>query len=407
MKNRDIYLQKLVDFKDKNVIKVITGIRRCGKSTMLKLFIEYLKENKKSEENIIYMNFESLKYGDLDYKLLYNTIKNQIENSRNKKKFYLFFDEIQVINFWEKTINSLFVDFDVDIYITGSNAYLLSSELSTYLSGRYIEIKLLPLSFKEFINFNKFSENTLIDDKFNLYLKYGGLPGLAEFNFNEKQINMVLDGIYSAVVVKDIMQQVTVKEPNLLNKIVLFLADNIGSINSPNNIGNVLVNSGIIEKQRIPNSKTIENYIKLLENAYIFYNAKRYDIKGKEYLKTLEKHYIVDTGIRNYLLGYRDVDRGHVLENIIYLELIRRDYKVSIGKVNNKEIDFIATRQSEKIYFQVSETIAGENTRNRELEPLKMINDNYEKIILTMDKNFVSSYDGIKVKNIIDFLMEE
>lgn len=403
MQNRDNYLQKLIDFKDKKVIKVINGLRRSGKSTLLKLFIDYLKKNCESDYNIIYLNFESLEYGDMNYKSLYNEIKNKINVS---KKTYLFFDEIQLIKHWEKAINSLFVDFNVDIYITGSNAYLLSSELATYLSGRYIEIKILPLSFKEFIDFNNFPENTPVDDKFNLYLKYGGLPGLSEFNFREEQINMVLDGIYSTVIMKDIIQQMPVKEPILLEKIVLFLADNIGSINSPNNIRNVLVKSGTLKKQGTPNSKTIETYIKLLENAYIFYNVKRYDIKGKEYLKTLEKHYIVDTGIRNYLLGYRDLDRGHILENIIYLELIRRNYRVSMGKIGNKEVDFIATKQDSKIYYQVSETIAEENTRNRELESLRMIDDNYEKIILTMDKSFILSYEGVKIKNIIEFLLE-
>lgn len=252
--NRDSYLQKSIDFKDKKVIKVINGLRRSGKSTLLKLFMDYLRKNGESDNNIVYLNFESLEYGDMNYKSLYNEIKNKINVS---KKTYLFFDEIQLIKHWEKAINSLFVDFNVDIYITGSNAYLLSSELATYLSGRYIEIEILPLSFKEFIDFNNFPENTPIDDKFNLYLKYGGLPGLSEFNFNGEQINMVLDGIYSTVIMKDIIQQMPVRKPILLEEIVLFLADNIGSISSPNNIGNVLVKSGTLKKQGKPNSKTI------------------------------------------------------------------------------------------------------------------------------------------------------
>jgi predicted AAA+ superfamily ATPase len=406
MKNREHYLQKLVSFKDKNIIKVITGVRRCGKSMLLKLFMEYLAgEGDVAIDNILYINFESMEYENLDYKSLYDLVKQIVKNNRNTKT-YLLFDEVQRVKYWEKTVNSLFVDFDVDIYITGSNAYLLSSELATYLAGRHVEIKMLPLSFKEFLDFNSFAQNSSIEDKFNLYLKYGGLPSLSEFNFNEEQINDVLDGIYSSIVMKDIMQQIPIKDSALLKKITLFLADNIGNINSPNKIGNMLNNFETSRKKGIPNSKTIENYIKLLNNAFIFYNVKRYDVKGKECLKTLEKHYIVDIGLRNYLLGYRDVDMGHVLENVVYLELIRRNYKVYIGKINDKEVDFIAVKQNEKIYYQVSQTIKGEETRNRELESLRMIDDNHEKIILTMDKDYILSQDGIKIKNIIDFMME-
>ncbi len=404
MNKRDYYINKLIGFKDKNIIKVITGIRRCGKSTLLKLFIDYLKQTNNTDQNIIYINFESLSYINMDYITLYNEIKTKIDitNSNNFNKFYLFFDEIQMVKQWEKTINSLFIDFDVDIYITGSNAYMLSSELSTYLSGRYVEIKMFPLSFKEFINFNIFSDNTSIDDKFNLYLKYGGLPGLTEFNFDESKINNVLDSIYSTVIMKDIIQKAQVKDLDLLNKISLFLADNIGNISSLNKVNNIITNETKIKA----NFRTIESYTGLLQNAYIFYNIKRYDIKGKEYLRTLEKYYISDIGIRNYLLGYREVDKGHILENIVYLELLRRDYRIYIGKINNLEVNFIATKQDEKMYVQVSETLLGEETKERELRPLKMIDDNYEKIILTKDKDFILSYNGIKVKNIIDWLLE-
>ena len=404
MNKRDYYINKLIGFKGKNIIKVITGIRRYGKSTLLKLFIDYLKQTNNTDQNIIYINFESLSYINMDYITLYNEIKTKIDitNSNNFNKFYLFFDEIQMVKQWEKTINSLFIDFDVDIYITGSNAYMLSSELSTYLSGRYVEIKMYPLSFKEFINFDIFSDNTSIDDKFNLYLKYGGLPGLTEFNFDESKINNVLDSIYSTVIMKDIIQKAQVKDLDLLNKISLFLADNIGNISSLNKVNNIITNETKIKA----NFRTIESYTGLLKNAYIFYNIKRYDIKGKEYLRTLEKYYISDIGIRNYLLGYREVDKGHILENIVYLELLRRDYRIYIGKINNLEVNFIATKQDEKMYVQVSETLLGEETKERELKPLKMIDDNYEKIILTKDKDFILSYNGIKVKNIIDWLLE-
>ena len=398
MYNRDIYLQKLISFKDKPLIKVISGIRRCGKSTLLKLYINYLKNLDIKEEQIIYINFESLEYEDITYKELYNLVKAKNGND----KLYILLDEVQRVDKWEKAINSFLVDFNVDIYITGSNAYLLSSELSTYLSGRYIEIKMLPFSFKEFIEYNNFPNNTTISDKFDLYLKYGGMPCIFDFNFNQEQINMVLDSVYSTVVMKDILQQSNLRDINSLKKIVLFLADNIGNICSSNKISNILSSEN---KEKLT-SKTVDNYINLLQNAFIFYNVGRYDIKGKEYLKSLEKYYIVDIGIRNYLLGYRNIDRGHIIENVVFLELLRRGYKVSIGKIGDKEVDFIATNQNEKIYFQISETIANTETKNRELASLKLINDNYEKYLITSDKSFILDENGIKFKNIIDWLLE-
>ncbi len=402
MINRPIYLNKLLSFKDKEQIKVITGIRRCGKSKLLDMFIEHLKLNGVKTENIIKYDFESLKYKDMTYQKLYEEV---IEKSKNAAgKIYLFFDEIQKVEQWELAINSFRVDLDADIYITGSNAYLLSSQLATYLSGRYVEIKVLPLSFKEFLEFNTFAENVTISQKFALYLRYGGMPMLADFNFNEEAINQVLDGIYSSVIVKDVINQADVRDIDLLEKIVRFLADNIGNTTSTNNIKNLLLSEKRIDKKT--NVSTVDNYINLLKNAFIFYNVSRFDIKGKDYLKTQSKYYIVDIGLRNYLLGFRNIDRGHILENIVFLELLRRGYQISIGSIGDKEVDFIASKSAEKIYIQVTETLLNENTKKRELAPLLAIKDNYPKIILTTDELFSNSDEnGIKIINIIDWLL--
>lgn len=402
MKNRPIYLQKLIDFKDKDVIKVITGIRRCGKSSLLELFYEYLLKNGINPDNIIKINFESIQYSEMTYKDLYSYVQEQ--TGKISGKLYLLLDEIQKIDSWELAINSFRVDFDVDIYITGSNAYLLSSQLATYLSGRYIEIKMKPLSFKEFLEFYDFDNNLTLEQKFDLYLKYGGMPGLVPLKFNTQMINQVLEGIFSTVIIKDVIEQAKVRDQSLLRKIIKFLADNIGNNTSVNKIKNTLISNNSITPQT--KSDTIDNYILFLENAYIFYNIQRYDIKGKEYLKTQGKYYIVDIGLRNYILGFRDMDRGHVLENIVFLELLSRGYNVSIGKLGNNEIDFIASTPENKIYIQVCETIKDNNTRAREIKPLLSIKDNYEKLILTTDTLFTNTdKDGIKNINIIDWLL--
>ncbi|WP_312701519.1 ATP-binding protein [Sedimentibacter sp.] len=405
---RPDYLNKLIEFRDKDIIKIITGIRRCGKSTLLDLYEEYLIENGVSESNIIHMNMESLKYRDLlSYIPFYEYVSNHIVKGQ---KNYLIFDELQAVTNWEKAIESFRLDYDVDIYITGSNAYLLSTEFSTLLSGRYVEIRVLPLSFKEFLTFYEFNPDVSIDEKFQKYLQYGGMPILREFEFNTARINQVLEGIYSTVILRDILERNNTADHALLNKLVIYLADNIGSITSPNNIGNVLAHEGVIEVEKRKSNvagKTVDKYISMLKSAFVFYPIGRYDIKGKQLLKTLGKNYIIDLGFRNMLLGYRDADRGHILENIVFLELIRRDYRVSIGKIGDTEVDFIAEKPDEKLYIQVTETMMGEATRERELRPLRAIPDNYEKIVLSMDKSFIKSYDGIKSINIIEFLLGE
>lgn len=404
MFKRPIYLNQLIKFKDKEQIKVITGIRRCGKSSLLGLFVQYLKENGVSKNNILQINFEDLKYNNMTYLELNELVEKQAK--KVKGSLYLFLDEVQKVDKWELTVNSLRLKKNIDIYITGSNAYLLSSQLSTYLSGRYVEIKMQPLTFKEFLTFYFYDlKDKTKDEKFDLFLKYGGMPGLKDFNFDEKMIRQTLDGIFSTVLVKDIASHADVKDVSLLGKITSYLADNIGNPTSLNNIKNTLCSAQLIKKG--VHLSAIDNFINLLENAFVFYGIKRYDIKGKEYLKTQGKYYMADVGLRNFFLGFKNMDRGHILENIVFLELLSRGYKVSIGKIGNTEVDFIATTFNEKIYIQVSETLISEETRMRELKPLQSIKDNYEKIILTRDNIFVGTDDnGVKILNIIDWLMK-
>lgn len=404
MINRPTYMDMLLEFKDKKVIKIVTGIRRCGKSTLLQLFAQRLREAGVDEAHIVQMNFESIRYRELgDYLALYKAVSDRIVPG---KKTYIILDEVQMVSGWARAIDSFLVDFDVDIYLTGSNAYLLSSEFSTMLSGRYVEIKMLPLSFQEFLDFHAFDATVTVDEKFQKYLQFGGMPAVAEYNFNQQRINDMLEGVYSTVILKDVLERNKVGDQAMLQKIVAFLADNVGSVVSPNSIGNYLAHEGDIERAgRTPASKTVESYINMLQRSFVFYGVGRYDIKGKQHLKTLGKYYIVDTGIRNMLLGYRDVDRGHILENVVYFELLRRDYRVSIGKVGEKEVDFIAEKPEHKMYVQVTESMLGEETRNRELAPLRDIPDHYEKRVLSMDRSYVNSYDGIRVEHIIDFLL--
>ena len=417
--NRPEYLKQLIENRDVDLVKIVTGIRRCGKSSLLDLFHAYLQKDGVPEDHIIHMNLESLRYRNLtDYLSFYDYVSEKITASRNflkdgnfpaNRKTYLIFDELQAVTHWEKAIESLRLDYDVDIYITGSNAYLLSTEFSTLLSGRYVEIKMLPLSFKEFLTFYHFETNVPLEEKFQRYLQFGGMPILKEYRFNEQRSNQALEGIYSTVILRDILQRNNQLDQNTLQKIMRFLCSNIGNTTSPNNIGNVLSDEGDIERKKGNNiaGKTVGKYISMLCSAYIFYSVGRYDIKGKQLLKTLGKNYIVDIGFRNLLLGYRDADTGHIIENIVFLELLRRDYRVSIGKVGEMEVDFIAEKPNEKLYIQVTETMLSEQTRTRELRPLQIIQDNYEKIILSMDKNYITSYEGIKSLNLLDWLLKD
>lgn len=397
---REKYLKKMIDSKDTEFIKVITGIRRSGKSTLLLMFKEYLLKNGVKKENIIHINFESGLYDNIkNYQDLYQYVKEKIKNN----KIYLLLDEVQNVDSWEKAINAFKVDFDIDIYITGSNAYLLSSELSTLLSGRYIEIKMYPLSFKEYLIFNKYDENNL-EDKFNEYLKYGGLPAITLIKNNDELILSYLNDIYNAIVKKDIIDRNNIKDIALLENIIKYLFSNVGSPISSNKISDYLNSNKIVQKA---NHQTIDNYLSMLEKSYIIYKADRTDVKSKALLKTLGKYYVSDSGLRNIILGFRNINEGHFLENVVYLELLRRGYKVNIGKTSDYEVDFVAENTHTIKYYQVTQTLSDEQVKNRELRSLESISDNYEKIILSMDKSINNDYNGIKVVNIIDFLLEE
>ena len=432
LRKRDLYLKRLIAFQDTEMIKVVTGIRRCGKSSLMKLMAQHLREAGVMDEQIIEMNFESMRIPEMDARGFYEYVKARICPDR---RTYLFFDEVQKVRGWENAVNSFRVDFDCDIYITGSNAYLLSSELSTYLSGRYVEIKLLPLSFKEFLDFHGYTlterkspaggvrkritdaegETYEVKELFDAYARFGGMPMLADVGLEIDRVTAALDGVYSAAVINDILErekrkgQRNITDPVLLRKIILFLADNIGNNTSATSIGNTLVNEGLLEngtRQTKPAVQTIQAYIEALTEAYIFYEIKRFDIKGKEYLRTLGKYYIVDIGLRNYLLGYRDGDSGHILENIVYFELLRRGYDVAIGKIDNQEVDFIATKTDEKKYIQVTESMNTPETRERELAPLRKIRDSYEKNVIALECDFTQTQDGIKIIRALDFLLE-
>ncbi len=402
--NRPEYLKQLIENKDIDLVKIITGIRRCGKSSLLDLFHQYLLQTGVSEDHIIHLNLESLHYRNLaDYLSFYDYVSKRIPSNG---KVYLMFDELQAVEHWEKAIESFRLDFDVDIYITGSNAYLLSSELSTLLSGRYVEIRMLPLSFKEFLRFYKFESSVNMEEKFQKYLQFGGMPILSEYHFNEARSEQALEGIYSTIVLKDILLRNPQADQSTLEKLILFLCSNIGSITSPNSIGNTLSHEENMEKNKSIAGKTIGKYLDMLHEAFFFSSVRRYDVKGKQFLKTLEKNYIIDLGFRNMLLGYRDADRGHILENVVYLELIRRDYHVYVGKVGETETDFVAEKPNDKLYIQVTESMQSPETRKRELRPLQRIDDNYEKIVLSMDRNYINSYEGIKSLNLIDWLLQ-
>ena len=402
MKNmiiRENYLKKIIDAKDTDFIKVITGMKRTGKSTLLLMFRDYLLANGVKEENIVHINFESAKYDDIkDYKDLYKYIEDKVKD----EKIYLLLDEIQSVSSWEKAINSFKVDFNMDIYITGSNAYLLSSELSTLLSGRYIEIKMYPLSFKEFLVFNNYDENNL-EEKFNEYLKYGGLPAITLIKGNDELILSYLNDIYNTIVKKDIIDRNNIKDVALLENIIKYLFNNVGSPISSNKISDYLNSNKVVQKS---NHQTIDNYLNMLEKSYIIYKADRTDVKSKSLLKTLGKYYVSDSGIRNIILGFRNINEGHLLENIVYLELLRRGYRVNIGKIGDYEAHFVAENPHTIRYYQVAQSISDEDVRAREIRSLENIPDNYEKIILSMDKSINNDYNGIKVRNIISWLLD-
>ena len=399
MVKRELYLQKLIDFQNQPLIKVMAGMRRSGKSTLLAMFKEHLLSHGISPEAIIQLNFELMLLDPVeDYRQLYQLIKRKMQG---KGHVYLLLDEIQLVQGWEKAVNSLFAEGQADIYLTGSNAGLLSSEISTLLSGRYVEIHVMPLSFREYLDFLP-QQQSQLEAAFQQYLQYGGMPIIPNLPQKNEVIESVLAGIYDTVLMKDGVQRNALRDASLLENVVRFLADNAGNPVSTSKLSGYLTSKG-----RKTTAATIDSYLKMLTNAFIFYRAPRYDIKGKLYLKTQEKYYIVDNGIRNALLGFRGGDYGHVLENIVYMELLRRGYQVGVGKLGTLEVDFVAVKAEEKVYYQVAASVTDETTLQRELAPLQKIPDQYEKVLLTMDRSYIKDYDGIKNVNIIDFLLKD
>lgn len=442
LRSRDLYLKKLIAFQDTEPVKIITGIRRCGKSSLMKLMAQHLRRTGVTDDRILELNFESMNFRGMSVDDLYQHVKERLPKNQ---RAYLFFDEIQRIDQWQDAVNSFRVDFDCDIYVTGSNAYLMSSEYATYLAGRSVEIKMLPLSFAEFIEFHGYAiketgspsdgvHRRILDangesyepqELFDAYLKFGGMPGIADVGLDTDKAFTLLDGVYSSVVVRDILErekrrgQRQITDPQLLRKIIMFLADNIGNTTSLRFISNTLIHETLLDggnrnggnpnngnRKGKPAVHTLQAYIAALLESYVFYEIKRYDIKGKEYLRTLGKYYIVDLGLRNYLLGTRDMDRGHILENVVYFELLRRGYDVAIGKVGDREVDFIATNATEKKYVQVTESMNDPATRERELASLRKIRDNYEKLVIAGSCDIPVTHDGIKIIRLTDFLLQ-
>lgn len=405
MVQRKEYLDQLINWKDEQVIKVVTGIRRCGKSTLLLQFQQWLKENGVTDEQIVSVNFEELEYEELlDYKKLYQYLKERLVSG---KTTYIFLDEIQKVSSFEKVVDSLYVKPNVDLYITGSNAYMLSGDLATLLTGRYVEIKMLPLSFGEFLSMTGLEP----EQGFPEYLRSGGMPYIAAMNRTDEKVSTYLEGIYNTVIVKDIEDRQARKESDpskrkitdiaLLKTIAKYLASVVGNPVSVRSITDYLISNG-----RKISPTTVGDYVEALTESFIFYPAERFDIVGKQLLKANRKMYIVDLGLRNHILPRKSYDLGFSLENMVYFELLRRGYKVTIGKVGNTEVDFVAEKQGAYKYFQVTADMTAKETFDREIRPLENIRDNYEKIILTMDRLTLGNYNGIQVRHLLDWLIE-
>lgn len=395
---RKEYLESLIAFRDKQLIKVITGVRRCGKSTLMELYQDYLKEQSVADRQIISINFEDYDYIELrDPAKLYAYLKEQIVGN---EKSYIFLDEIQHVNNFPQVIDSLYIKKGVDLYITGSNANMLSSEIATVLSGRYVEISMLPLSFKEYVSAVGGKED--LSRRYREYLENSSFPYAVELRGRSKEIKMYLEGIYNTVVVKDITARKKIADTMMLESISRFIFDNIGNPLSTKKIADSMTSYG-----RKIDVKTVEKYICALAESFIVYKANRYNIKGKQYLKTLEKYYTVDIGLRNVLLGSRTMDVGHILENVVYLELLRRNYNVYVGKVDDLEVDFVAMNENGNKYFQIAASVRDEKTLLRELTPLQKINDNYPKYVLTLDDDPEADYNGIKRINALDWLLTD
>jgi len=398
MVQRKEYLDKLIEWREKQIIKVITGVRRCGKSTLFSLYIDYLKETGVSDDQIISVNLEDIEYENLlDYKSLYDYIKTRLVKGQYT---YVFIDEVQQCKAFEKAVDSLFIRENIDVYVTGSNANMLSGELATLLSGRYVQISMLPLSFSEYLEFTKGKD---VKSSFNDYLKFGSFPYVAGLKKSDTVVRTYIDGIYNTILIKDVATREGITDISVLESIVKFLCSNVGSPVSTKKISDTINSNG-----RKISVNTVENYLRALYQSYIFYKVDRYDIKGKQHLKTLGKYYLVDTGLRNILLSGSASDLGHLLENVVYLELIRRGYKVNIGKLAEKEIDFVASNTDGIEYYQVSASVLDENTLLRELKPLQKIPDHHPKYLLTLDDIIPNAnHDGIRQINVLEWLLNK
>lgn len=397
MIKRTEYLNRLITWREKEVIKVVTGVRRCGKSTLFELFADYLKSTGVEDEQIIKVNLEDIAFEELqNYKALYNYVKERLCKD---KYSYVFLDEIQNCKGFEKAVDSLFIQPKVDVYITGSNAYMLSGELATLLSGRYITIDMLPLSFKEYCT--AISGTKTPAEHFNDYLRFGSFPYVSKLEHTDSVVIPYIEGIYNTILIKDVAKREGITDVSLLENIVKFVASCIGSPISAKKISDTIGAGG-----RKISVNTVDSYLRALTDSYIFYKAERYDIKGRQHLKTLGKYYLVDTGLRNLLLTSTAADLGHIIENLVYLELLRRGYKVSIGKLADKEVDFVAKGTEGITYYQVSATVLDNTTLTRELEPLQKIPDHHPKVLLTLDEiGAGANYDGIKQLNLLDWLL--
>lgn len=398
MIRRDKSLNELISFKDKDLIKVVTGVRESGKSTLFELFNDYLKDNDVDSSHIIKINLEDVRFHDIldDYVKLYNEVMNLVTDNQ---KYYVFLDEVQKVKDFQKACDGLYIQKNIDLYITGSNSDLLSGELATLLSGRYIEIKMLPLSFKEFLTTQNDQLN--LERLYQKYISFGSLPYVTNFD-NIEEVDKYIKGIYDSIILNDVVARKKFPDLLMLKSVVNFLLDNIGNITSTNKIADTMTSNG-----RNISVHTVENYIDALLEAFIFYKVSRYDTKGKQYLKTGDKYYVVDPGIRYILLGRKQGDRGHILENVIYLELLRRGYEVYIGKVDDLEVDFVAINSKGIEYYQVAETTRDNETLERELKPLQNIKDNFPKYILTSDVEPETTYDGIIKINVLDWLISK
>lgn len=399
MIKRKRYLDQINNFIDKPIIKVLTGMRRSGKSTIMKLLIDELIQKGIANENIVYINKESLRYDFIkDYQDLNFFVLKKLKNKTGKK--YILIDEIQEIEKWEKVIVSFLADNVGDIIISGSNAHMLSSELATLISGRYVEIPIYTLNFKEFLLFRKIKNDKDLEKELQLYIRYGGLPGIHNFKFRDETVFTYLNSILNTVLLKDVILKNSIRDANTLEKITQYLMDNCGNITTAKKI------SDYFKSQRVRISvDTVQNYIDFLKNAFLFYRVKRFDLKGKKYLEYGDKLYIGDIGLRNGFIGHKDSDISAVIENLVFLELIKRGYSVSIGNRNRKEIDFIAQKNKTKIYLQVCYLLGSEKTIQREFGNLESIKDNYRKIVISFDKYFPSNQNGIEHLYIIDFLV--